>query len=716
MQFAPSRFAWRRAGIFMAVALFFAAPLVTAARADAAVRRRAVAHVEIGAAVTRQVDLGDVFGEGIDGGDPGTTASALRPDTVAAVRSLGLRRLSYRLRTELGVEAWHWNPEGTWSDAREAQGYWTSSEQAVGPVERSSGYRLPRRGSTTDQAANDGYSRLDDGDTTTFWKSNPYLDARWTGEPEPAHAQWVVIDLGTPTPIDAVRLAWGTPWATTLDVQRWIGDDPVADPSSGRWSTFANGHVAGDAGGDEVIHVAPTPIPVRWLRILLLESSHTMPVGSRDPRDAAGFALRELGAGTLRSDGTLSDVLRHGLDAHHQSWIAVSSTDPWHRATDRDPLLDQPGIDAVTTSGLAGDAGFMLAVPLLYGTPEDAVALLRHVTQQGIRLRALELGEEPDGQLATPEDVGALHEQWARALHAADPTVPLVGPSLQSDLGGWRTWPDDSGTTSWVARFATRATRSLGPSALSAVSFEWYPFDDVCTSPRVQLSSGPALLEEAVRSLRSDLPPGVGLIISELGWSSFAGRPEVELPGALMIADAAVRFLELGGDVAFAYGTFPDEPLQESTTCRSWGNLMGFMRRSNGSPGALLPVAHMARLLTGTWAGVGTADLLATSVTGGRDLTEAAVRRSDGTIALVLLNLDLRRRARVEVATAGHAAHVTSLTCYGPAQYRWADHGPRGHPTLDRPPAPVRVDHRRPGHIDVPAGSACVATTTPPRL
>src|SRR5256712_7658461 len=56
------------------------------------------------------------LGAGVDGHTEGVTQIQLSPANIAAMLSAGLKPLTYRLRTELADEAWHWNPNGSWSD------------------------------------------------------------------------------------------------------------------------------------------------------------------------------------------------------------------------------------------------------------------------------------------------------------------------------------------------------------------------------------------------------------------------------------------------------------------------------------------------------------------------------------------------------------------------------------------------------------------------
>src|SRR5881397_3784107 len=210
------------------------------------------------------------LGAGVDGHEQGECARMFTDKNIAEMRSAGFGPLTYRLRTELAGEVWHWNPRGTWSNPVLQCGYWISDDSLAEPINLSYGYRLSRRGNTIDQANDDGYSRITDGNEESFWKSNPYLDSHFTGEADDAHPQWVVIDLGAPKPVNAIRIHWGAPYAQKYRVEYWPGDDPMhvhADDDDD-WQLFARGNVSDGQGGDEVIRLDPRPRSVRFVRVV----------------------------------------------------------------------------------------------------------------------------------------------------------------------------------------------------------------------------------------------------------------------------------------------------------------------------------------------------------------------------------------------------------------------------------------------------------------
>ena len=186
------------------------------------------------------------MGAGADGLEENEIDRVWSTRNVEAMKSAGFGPLSYRLRTELGVKAWHWNPRGAWSQPDQEQGYWTSSSEPAEDYGVSYGYRLPRRGNTVDQGKNNGHSRLNDGDVETFWKSNPYLDSHFTGEPDSLHPQWIMAEFPQAVPVDTVRFDWGTPYATRFKVQYWTGHDARFPVDQRQLAGLSAGRAPGD--------------------------------------------------------------------------------------------------------------------------------------------------------------------------------------------------------------------------------------------------------------------------------------------------------------------------------------------------------------------------------------------------------------------------------------------------------------------------------------
>jgi len=672
------------------VALIIAHANVAAAQAPL-VDALVTVHTERPA--VNRFDPRSTFGAGLDGHGKGVVADVYTSANIAAMKSAGLTMATYRLRTELAVQAWHWNPRGHWSDGAHQRGYWTSDDFSTAPIMLTHGYRLPRRG-TTDENDNAGFSRLDDGDTATFWKSNPYLDHRFTGTADSLLPQWAIVDLGRPVPVNAIRIHWGMPHAAMYRVQYWLGENvhDVDESPPGRWVTFPGGSERDGRGGVEFRRLGETAVNARFVRLVLNAGAYDAPHAASDARDSAGYAIRELEIGSMDGD-TLRDAVRHGASSPAQSTTYVSSTDPWHRALDIDTGLEQPGFDRVFRSTLTFGRPAMVPVPVLYGTPADAAAEIRFLRQRGYAIGRIEMGEEPDGQFVTPEDYATLYAQVARAIRRDWPQAPLGGPGFQGlESRVMFAWPSDTTGDTWIPRFLA-ALRSRGrPGDFTFFSFEWYPWDDVCAPTAPQLAAASERLTDRLAQVRSDgISPDVPMVMAEYGYSAFAGRAQVDIEGALLNADIVGRFLMLGGRAAFLYGWEPTS-LDESPRCHTWGNNMLFLSDGRRRIRQRVATYYGARLLTQEWASprggvhaMFAAESDARNADGNELLSAYVVHRPDGAWSALVVNKDPAIAYRVTFT--GALAGARTAFAYGPAQYAWRANGADGVPLRNAPPA-----------------------------
>jgi hypothetical protein len=662
----------------------------------------------------------ETFGAVIDGLGRGRVDQVYTAGNISALKRSGLGVTAYTLRTELAIEAWHWSEEGTWSDPSRRQGYWTGDDHPTRPVLKAWGYRLPRRGDSVDQADDNGYSRLDDGDPTTFWKSNPYLDPAYTRRP--ARPQWVVVSFPSATPISVARIRWASPFATRCELQYWRGVDEY-DPD-GRWVTFPHGRIADGRGGVATITLADTPLPVRFLRLLLQDSSHTAPPGSRDPRDAMGYAINEVQFGVRDPQGRFVDAVRHAKSGAEQTNIYVSSTDPWHRARDRDADVEQPGFDRVFGQGLANGRPMMVTVGALYDTPENTAAAIRFLRWRGYPVSRIEVGLEADGQNVSPEDFAALFGEAGDAARRADPAISLAGPGLQDAISD--TWLDDDRDHSWTRRFlnALKAQGRLGD--LGAFTFEHYPYDRLCGALEEKLLAENKTLASGMERLKADgAPAGIPWIIIEYGISAFSGQGEVEMPGALFNADMIGDFLTLGGRGAYLLGYAPEQLYGPEEDCAGYGELMLFGQDAEGRATWPTPAFWGAYVLTHDWTQPGAGRHLLYRAVWRRSPEDASteawvvaypVRRPDGALSIMLINRNPARAFSVglEEQTSTGAAELKGpfqVVQYGKDQYIWQAAGPAGHPLRDDPP--IRFSQQI-GPIRLAPFSITVVTTRPP--
>ncbi len=638
--------------------------------------------------------------------------------------SAGWGPITYRQNTELTYDAWHWNPDGRWSDEKHKGGYFVGSAEPKNFLRESFGYRLAHRGTSRSDAGQFECSRMTDGDPATYWKSNPYLSGKFTGEPDSANPQWVVIDFALPQEIDAIQIAWANPYATKYLVEYWTGkEDALTKPLAGTWVKFPQGEGTGGTGENKVQRLADHPVSTRFLRIWMTESSNTCDThGSDDPRNCVGFAINEIYVGNFNSLGQFVDLAKH-TPGQAQTVTQASSVDPWHAEDAIVSSRIQTGFDLFFKSGYTNHLPAMIPIAMIYATPEDSAAELAYIEKRGYDVSYVEMGEEPDGAYMLPEDYAALYVQWAKALHKVDPKLKLGGPVFTGVNEDIKVWPDAQGRTSWLGRFLDYLKAHERMEDLSFVSFEHYPLNP-CEINWSDLYREPELIEGTLKAWREDgVPARVPLMNTESNVSWSLTDPMQDVFAALWLADSVGAFLrEAGPGGVYYHSPIQPEPLRPG--CQAWSTYGNFVADEKLEIKQHTAQYFASQMLNLDWVKhrAGMHELYPAMGDVQDDakhalITAYATKRPDGEWSLLIINKDPSNAHEMEIAfenggkevAEGFSGQVKIVT-FGAAEYMWHSSGPTSRADPDGPAKRNTVEWNRGQKVTLPKASVTVLT------
>jgi hypothetical protein len=222
-----------------------------------------------------------------------------------------------------------------------------------------------------------------------------------------------------------------------------------------------------------------------------------------------------------------------------------------------------------------------------------------------------------------------------------------------------------------------------------------------------------------MKSLRADgVPTSIPWLMTEYGFSVFAGRHEVDIEGALFNADTVGTFLTLGGSKPYLYGYEPNY-LQDELKC-SWGNLMILQLNPNSDQLNRLSGYYAAQLINKEWMQPTneTHDIFRVTIKPSRPTLASvvsvyAVRRPDKQWSLLAINKDPRRTARLNVQfdlseaqqQVSFAGDVDVIQ-FSREQYQWYNDGPNGYPI--RSLQPMHFTKKAGASYDLPPYSLAV--------
>jgi hypothetical protein len=304
----------------------------------------------------------------------------------------------YRFPNGSTSNEYHWNGTGT----TDADSNWVPSDSVYTP-----GWQAETifRGTSKNHYGFVRPSRIDDGDTTTCWWSNP---------DHPDAPGWFFFDFQGLKVVDSIDLRLGDLRPDSVQILRWTG---------------ANGSYPG-----------PNQQSTGWQQVARLEASSRV-LAKFTAVSTRYVAVRPLG--TLPRGWKVAEcaLFRSGnqvtvatTDANAQTQVVATSAAPASLDQGKTSNWDFETYMA-WIRGTAGAAP-MVCVNYGTGTAQEAAAWVRYANiRKGYGIKRWQVGNEVSGDWEEGGSVSARQYaerfcKYSKAMKAADPTIQVEGPVL----------------------------------------------------------------------------------------------------------------------------------------------------------------------------------------------------------------------------------------------------------------------------------------------
>ncbi|HXP89932.1 MAG TPA: glycoside hydrolase family 44 protein [Fibrobacteria bacterium] len=341
---------------------------------------------------------------------------------------------------------YHWNSDGHY----DADSIWVASDSTFSP-----GWvgETIHRGTSYNQYSSVYQSLIDDGDTTTFWWSNP---------DHPDAPGWFEMDMGAATSIDSFALWLGNIRPDSVQIVRWPTNGsvyPLPHEQATAWTELARLPASSFVG-----FRLPSPISARYVGV--------RPIGRLD----SGWQVREFQV--LRLGTVVSNNIPDG--ANQTKVDAVSAIPAVRKRTYSSDWDFETYMNWIQSYP---DAQPMICVNYGGGTPQEAAAWVHYanvVKHYGIHRWQIGneiAGDWEDGGPVTAREYAERFVNYAQAMKAQDPSIEVVGPVFPSDQFTQNASGDFDGR-SWMQGYlyyvdsVEKATSRL----VDGIDFHTYPY------------------------------------------------------------------------------------------------------------------------------------------------------------------------------------------------------------------------------------------------